>query len=62
LRCGALITRGVSADALAVLARLSTSTLRGLDGRVELARLPPRSVADDWLRAQALIPPRRGGQ
>jgi osmoprotectant transport system substrate-binding protein len=46
----------------AVSARLSTSTLRGLDGRVELARLPPRSVADDWLRAQALIPPRQGEQ
>jgi len=46
----------------AVSARLSTSTLRGLDGRVELAGLPPRGVADDWLRAQALIPPRPGGQ
>jgi len=46
----------------AVSARLSTSTLRDLDGRVDLARLPPRGVADDWLRAQALIPPRPGGQ
>jgi osmoprotectant transport system substrate-binding protein len=46
----------------AVSARLSTSTLRGLDGRVELAGLRPRGVADDWLRAQALIPPRPGGQ
>jgi osmoprotectant transport system substrate-binding protein len=46
----------------AVSARLSTGTLRGLDGRVELARLAPRAVADGWLRAQALIPPRPGGQ
>jgi osmoprotectant transport system substrate-binding protein len=46
----------------AVSARLSTSTLRGLDGRVELARLAPRRVADGWLRAQALIPPGPGGQ
>ena len=46
----------------AVSARLSTSTLRGLDGRVELAGLPPRGVADGWLRAQALIPRTAGGQ
>jgi hypothetical protein len=42
----------------AVSDRLSTSTLRGLDGRVELARLPSRGVADGWLHAQALIPRR----
>ncbi|HEY6276543.1 MAG TPA: ABC transporter substrate-binding protein [Streptosporangiaceae bacterium] len=40
----------------AVSARLSTGTLRSLDAQVELAGLDPRSVADGWLRAQALIP------
>lgn len=46
----------------AVSARLSTSTLRDLDGRVELAGLSPRRVADGWLRAQELISQGAGGQ
>jgi osmoprotectant transport system substrate-binding protein len=46
----------------AVSARLSTSTLRDLDARMELARRAPRGVADGWLRAQALAPRRQGGQ
>jgi osmoprotectant transport system substrate-binding protein len=44
----------------AVSARLSTPVLRDLDGRVELTGLAPRRVADDWLRAQALIPASQG--
>jgi len=40
----------------AVSAHLSTGTLRSLDARVELTGVAPRSVADGWLRAQALIP------
>jgi osmoprotectant transport system substrate-binding protein len=39
----------------AVSAHLSTSTLRSLNARVEHIGLNPRSVADDWLRAQALV-------
>jgi osmoprotectant transport system substrate-binding protein len=46
----------------AVSARLSTTTLRDLDARVEVRGQAPRSVADRWLRAQALIPRRLGGQ
>jgi osmoprotectant transport system substrate-binding protein len=42
----------------AVSARLTTDTLRSLDARVELTGLNPRSVANDWLREQALIPGR----
>jgi osmoprotectant transport system substrate-binding protein len=44
----------------AVSARLSTGTLRYLDAQVELAGQRPRSVADSWLRAQALIPAEPG--
>ena len=40
----------------AVSSRLSTGMLRTLDARVELLGQAPRSVADSWLRAQALIP------
>ncbi len=40
----------------AVSSRLFTGTLRHLDARVELSGRDPRSVADGWLRAQALIP------
>jgi osmoprotectant transport system substrate-binding protein len=43
----------------AVSARLSTLVLRGLDARIGFRGQAPRSVADGWLRAQALIP--RGG-
>jgi osmoprotectant transport system substrate-binding protein len=43
----------------AVSARLSTSALRDLDERVELRGQAPRTIADGWLRAQALVP---GGQ
>lgn len=39
----------------AVSARLTTSTLRSLNGRVDMG-LDPRRVADEWLREQALIP------
>jgi osmoprotectant transport system substrate-binding protein len=46
----------------AVSARLSTPVLRSLDARVELMGLDPRGVADGWLRAQALISGRQGGQ
>jgi len=46
----------------AVSARLSTTTLRDLDARVEFRGQAARRVADGWLRAQALIPPRPGGQ
>jgi osmoprotectant transport system substrate-binding protein len=46
----------------AVSARLSTSILRGLDARVELTGLSPRSVADSWLHAERLIPGRPGAQ
>jgi osmoprotectant transport system substrate-binding protein len=44
----------------AVSARLSTRTLRGLNARVQLGGDPPRSVADAWLRRQALIPAAQG--
>jgi glycine betaine/choline ABC-type transport system substrate-binding protein len=44
----------------AVSAGLSTGTLRNLDARVELFGRDPRSVADGWLRARALIPEGRG--
>jgi osmoprotectant transport system substrate-binding protein len=44
----------------AVSDRLTTSTLRSLDARVELTGLKPRKVADSWLRTQALIPGRQG--
>jgi osmoprotectant transport system substrate-binding protein len=44
----------------AVSARLSTSALRDLDARVELTGRGPRTVADGWLRAEALIPPGQG--
>ena len=43
----------------AVSARLTTSTLRYLNGRVQLAGMNPRTVASGWLRAQALIPERQ---
>jgi len=46
----------------AVSARLSTPLLRDLDERVEYRRQAPRSVAEGWLRAQALIPGGRGSQ
>jgi osmoprotectant transport system substrate-binding protein len=44
----------------AVSSRLSTSALRDLDARVELTGRGPRSVADGWLRAEALIPAGQG--
>jgi len=44
----------------AVSARLSTSSLRELDSRVELDGRDPRVVAGEWLRAQGLIS--KGGQ
>lgn len=40
----------------AVSARLSTSTLRSLNGLVEDGGLDPGPVAVDWLRAQGLVP------
>jgi osmoprotectant transport system substrate-binding protein len=40
----------------AVSARLTTATLRYLNGRVQLHGIKPRTVASGWLRAQALIP------
>jgi osmoprotectant transport system substrate-binding protein len=43
-----------------VSARLSTVALRSLNA--ELASRDPRSVADGWLRAQALIPTGQGAQ
>jgi len=43
----------------AVSARLTTSTLRYLNGRVQLPGMNPRTVASGWLRAQALIPGRQ---
>jgi osmoprotectant transport system substrate-binding protein len=43
----------------AVSARLTTDTLRYLNGRVQLAGMNPRTVASGWLRAQALIPGRQ---
>lgn len=43
----------------AVSARLTTDTLRRLNGRVQLDGLDPRRVAEDWLRAQSLIPTRQ---
>jgi len=46
----------------AVSARLSTPMLRELDARVGLRRQTARSVADGWLRAQALIPGGGGAQ
>ena len=46
----------------AVSARLSTPALRDLDERVEFRRQAPRSVAEGWLRAQALIPGGGGPQ
>src|SRR5262249_43862190 len=39
----------------AVSAHLDTDTLRYLNGRVQLYGVNPRTVAGDWLRAQALI-------
>jgi osmoprotectant transport system substrate-binding protein len=39
----------------AVSARLTTTTLRDLNERVQRAGLNPRTVAGGWLRAQALI-------
>jgi osmoprotectant transport system substrate-binding protein len=44
----------------AVSTRLSTSTLRSLNARVEDGAADPRSVAVDWLRAQALVPAGEG--
>jgi osmoprotectant transport system substrate-binding protein len=44
----------------AVSARLSAAALLSLDARVMLHGQAPRKVADDWLRAQSLIPERRG--
>jgi osmoprotectant transport system substrate-binding protein len=44
----------------AVSARLSTRTLRELNARVQLDGLSSRSVADDWLRTQALVPGKQG--
>jgi len=38
-----------------VSAHLDTDTLRYLNGRVQLHGVNPRTVAGDWLRAQALI-------
>ena len=43
----------------AVSARLTTTTLRYLNGRVQLTGMKPRTVASGWLRAQALIPGRQ---
>jgi osmoprotectant transport system substrate-binding protein len=43
----------------AVSERLTTDSLRALDARVELAGHAPRLVAEDWLRAQGLMP--KGG-
>jgi osmoprotectant transport system substrate-binding protein len=43
----------------AVSAHLTTSTLRYLNGRVQLAGMNSRTVASGWLRAQALIPGRQ---
>ena len=43
----------------AVSAHLTTTTLRYLNGRVQLAGMKPRTVASGWLRAQALIPGRQ---
>jgi osmoprotectant transport system substrate-binding protein len=43
----------------AVSARLTTTTLRYLNGRVQLPGMDPRTVASGWLRAQALIPGRQ---
>src|SRR5215468_1319752 len=42
----------------AVSARLTTTTLRRLNERVQVAGLKPQTVASGWLRAQALIPGR----
>jgi osmoprotectant transport system substrate-binding protein len=44
----------------AVSARLTTPVLRSLNARMELDGLDARKVADDWLRAQALIPESQG--
>jgi osmoprotectant transport system substrate-binding protein len=44
----------------AVSARLTTPVLRNLNARMELDGLDPRKVADEWLRAQALIPEGEG--
>jgi len=46
----------------AVSARLTTPVLRSLNERMELDGLPPRKVADEWLRAQALIPESEGAR
>jgi osmoprotectant transport system substrate-binding protein len=43
----------------AVSARLTTDTLRYLNGRVQLHGMNPRTVASGWLHAQALIPERQ---
>ena len=43
----------------AVSAHLTTTTLRYLNGRVQLTGMKPRTVASGWLRAQALIPGRQ---
>jgi len=44
----------------AVSARLTTATLRYLNGRVQLAGMNPRTVASGWLRAQAADPGKAG--
>jgi aryl-alcohol dehydrogenase-like predicted oxidoreductase len=46
----------------AVSARLSTPALRDLHARAESRGRPAGSVADGWLRAQALTPAGRGPQ
>jgi osmoprotectant transport system substrate-binding protein len=43
----------------AVSARLTTTTLRRLNGQVQRPGMDPRTVASGWLRAQALIPGRQ---
>jgi len=43
----------------AVSARLTTTTLRRLNGQVQRPGMYPRTVARGWLRAQALIPGRQ---
>ena len=45
----------------AVSDRLTTSTLRSLDARVELTGLKPRKVADSWLRNAGADPGKAGG-
>lgn len=43
-----------------VSARLSTSTLRQLNARVQLEQQDPRVVAEHWLGSQGLLPRRQG--